>query len=89
MFKNIIKNNQDNSNITFWDDHLNKKYGKAGTPSRDKYEKEFEAFKIGVLIWDTRIKQHLTQEQLTERAGTTKTIFPGLKIMPVISDCRL
>jgi HTH-type transcriptional regulator/antitoxin HipB len=36
--------------LTNWDDHLDNKYGKVGTPTRDKYEEEFEAFKIGVLI---------------------------------------
>ena len=46
----IMKKNKESSNLTSWDDHLDKKYGKVGTPSRDKYEEEFEAFKISVLI---------------------------------------
>ena len=45
-----MKKENESSNLTSWDDHQDKKYGKAGTPSRDKYEEEFEAFKIGVLI---------------------------------------
>ena len=61
-----------NNNLTSWDDHLDKKYGKAGTPSRDKYEEEFEAFKIGILIQEAKKKQNLTQEQLAKRSGTTK-----------------
>ena len=36
--------------MTSWDDHLDNKYGVPGTPTRKKYEQEFEAFKIGVLI---------------------------------------
>jgi hypothetical protein len=39
-----------NNNLTSWDDHLDNKYGNPGTPTRNKYEQEFEAFKIGVLI---------------------------------------
>ena len=55
-----MKKNQDNSNLTSWDDHLDKKYGKHGTPSRGKYEEKFEFFKIGVLIQEARKKQNLT-----------------------------
>ena len=32
-----MKADQEN-NLVSWDDHLDKKYGKAGTPSREKYE---------------------------------------------------
>jgi len=81
--------NQSNNNLTNWDDHLDKKYGKIGTPSRDKYEEEFESFKIGVLIQQARKKRHMTQEQLAQKAGTTKIIFHGSRTMQVISDCRL
>src|ERR1035437_1600953 len=82
-----MKKEQENSNLTSWDDHLDKKYGKAGTPSRDKYEEEFEAFKIGVLIQEARKKQNLTQEQLAERAGTTKNYIS--RIENNASDIRL
>jgi hypothetical protein len=40
-----------------WDDHLDRKYGKKGTPTREKYAEEFEAFKIGILIQKARKKQ--------------------------------
>nr|MBK9653703.1 helix-turn-helix transcriptional regulator [Bacteroidota bacterium] len=60
------------NDIVNWDDHLDRKYGKKGTPSREKYAEEFEAFKIGVLIQEARKKQHLTQEELALRIGTTK-----------------
>ena len=75
------------NNLTSWDDHLDKKYGKAGTPSRQKYEEEFEAFKIGVLIQEVRKKQKLTQEQLAIKAGTTKNYIS--RIENNASDIRL
>ena len=50
-----MQKNQKNKNLTFWDDHLDEKYGKTGTPTRDKYEQGFEAFKLGVLIQEARI----------------------------------
>ncbi|MFH2096338.1 MAG: helix-turn-helix transcriptional regulator [Bacteroidota bacterium] len=74
-----MKKNQSNNNLTTWDDHLDKKYGKIGTPSRDKYEEEFEAFKIGVLIQQARKKRHMTQEQLAQKAGTTKNYISRIE----------
>jgi HTH-type transcriptional regulator / antitoxin HipB len=74
-------------NLTSWDDHLDKKYGEPGTPSREKYEQEFEAFKIGVLIQEARKRQHLTQEQLAEKVGTTKNYIS--RIENNASDIRL
>jgi DNA-binding XRE family transcriptional regulator len=76
-----------NKNLTSWDEHLDKKYGKIGTATREKYEEDFEAFKIGVLIQEARKKQHLTQEQLAEKVGTTKNYIS--RIENNASDIRL
>lgn len=81
-----MKTNQEN-NLTSWDDHLDKKYGKEGTASRDKYEEEFEAFKIGTLIQEARKRQQLTQEQLAKKVGTTKNYIS--RIENNASDIRL
>ena len=79
--------NQKNKNLVSWDDHLNQKYGKIGTPSRDKYEQEFEAFKLGVLIQEARKKRRLTQEELALKVGTTKNYIS--RIENNASDIRL
>jgi HTH-type transcriptional regulator / antitoxin HipB len=79
--------NKKESNLISWDDHLNEKYGKAGTPSRDKYKEEFENFKIGVLIQETRKQQNLTQEELALKCGTTKNYIS--RIENNASDIRL
>lgn len=75
------------NNLVSWDEHLDKKYGKKGTPSRDKYEEEFEAFKIGVLIQEARKQRNLTQEELAIKAGTTKNYIS--RIENNASDIRL
>src|ERR1035437_9124241 len=75
------------NNLVSWDDHLDNKYGKTGTPSRDKYEEGFEAFKIGVLIQEARKQRHLTQEELALKAGTTKNYIS--RIENNASDIRL
>ena len=78
---------RNDSRLTSWDDHLDKKYGEIGTKPREKYEEEFEAFKIGVLIQEARKKQHLTQEQLAKKVGTTKNYIS--RIENNASDIRL
>ena len=79
--------NKLNKNLTSWDDHLDQKYGKTGTSSRDKYEQEFEAFKLGVLLQEARKKKHMTQEELALKVGTTKNYIS--RIENDASDIRL
>jgi len=81
-----MKTNEEN-NLVSWDDHLDKKYGKSGTSSRDKYEEGFENFKIGVLIQEARKQQNLTQEELALKCGTTKNYIS--RIENNASDIRL
>jgi len=76
-----------NNKITNWDDHLDNKYGKIGTASRDKFELEFESFKIGVLIQEARKKHNLTQTQLAEKVGISKNSLS--KIENNSGDIRL
>lgn len=76
-----------NRKITSFDDHLDKQYGKIGTESRDKFQEEFETFRIGVLIQEARKKQQLTQQQLAEKVGTTKNYIS--RIENNASDIRL
>ncbi|MDP3393054.1 helix-turn-helix domain-containing protein [Sediminibacterium sp.] len=76
-----------NSNLTSFTDHLDAQYGKKGTNKRNKYEEEFEAFKLGVMLQELRKEQGLTQEQLAEKCGTTKTYIS--RIENDASDIRL
>lgn len=73
--------------ITSFDDHLNGQYGKKGTLSRQKFEEDFETFRIGALIQEARKKQKLTQQQLAEKVGTTKSYIS--RIENNASDIRL
>jgi len=81
-----MKKNQENSLVS-WDDYIDKKYGKTGTPARDKYEEDFENFKIGVLIQEARKQQNLTQGELALKCGTTKNYIS--RIENNASDIRL
>lgn len=76
-----------NKNIKSFNSHIEENYGKIGSETREKFEGEFETFKIGVLIQEARKKQHLTQEQLAEKVGTTKNYIS--RIENNASDIRL
>ena len=75
------------NNLTSFEQHLNRQYGKRGLVKREIYEQEFEAFKLGVLIQEMRERQNLTQEQLAQKCGTTKSYIS--RIENNASDIRL
>jgi ribosome-binding protein aMBF1 (putative translation factor) len=67
----------------FKDEH----YGKIGTEKRDKLEEGYENFKIGAIIHDARIEKGLTQKELAEKVGTTKSYIS--KIENNIKEVRI
>jgi HTH-type transcriptional regulator/antitoxin HipB len=75
------------SKIHSFDELLDVKYGKQGEQSRDVWEQEYEAFKIGVIIHELRKKKNLTQQQLADKCGTTKSYIS--RIENDASDIRL
>ena len=75
------------NNLTSFADHLDNQYGKKGTSKREKYEQEFEAFKLGVMLQELRKEKGLTQQELAEKCGTTKTYIS--RIENDASDIRL
>ena len=76
-----------NNNLTSFTDHLDQQYGKRGTKTREEFEEGFEAFKLGAMLQELRKEQGMTQEQLAEKCGTTKTYIS--RIENDASDIRL
>ncbi len=76
-----------NKNIKSFDSHIDENYGKTGTKSKEKFEEEFETFRIGVLIQEARKRKKLTQSELAEKVGTTKNYIS--RIENNASDIRL
>jgi ribosome-binding protein aMBF1 (putative translation factor) len=64
---------------TSFNKHLDKKYGVKGTETRIQFEEKAEAFTIGVIIKEARMKAHLTQEELAEKADTKKTYISRIE----------
>jgi DNA-binding XRE family transcriptional regulator len=76
-----------NNNLTSFADHIDAEYGKPGTPGRENYEQGFETFKLGVMLQELRKERGMTQGELAERCGTTKTYIS--RIENDASDIRL
>jgi len=68
-----------NKNLKSLDQFIDEKIGKKGTKTREKFDNDYETFKLGVLIQQAREKKGLTQEQLAELAGTNKSYISKLE----------
>ena len=75
------------SNILTLEQFKDKNYGKRGTAKRDTLEAGYDNFKIGALIHEARIEKGLTQEELAEKVGTTKSYIS--KIENNIKEVRI
>ena len=58
---------------------LEAEYGPIGSPERDKFEKESNAFCLAETLKEERLKAGLTQQQLAEKIGTKKTYISRLE----------
>jgi len=67
------------NNIRTLDQFKDKHYGRRGTPKRDQLEAGYQSFKIGALIHEARLEKGLTQEQLAEKVGTTKSYISKIE----------
>ena len=56
-----------------WKDIKDTVYGKKGTERRDELDRDFESFKIGLLLRNAREEKNLTQEQLGELIDKKRT----------------
>ena len=75
-----------NSKMTL-DEFKDKHYGVKGTKSRDELDNGYENFKLGTLLQEARLEKGMTQEQLAEKVGTTKSYIS--KIENNIKEVRL
>jgi HTH-type transcriptional regulator/antitoxin HipB len=76
-----------NKNIKTLTDLIDYKYGKRGNKKREQWEQGFEAFKLGVLLEEARLKLGMTQEELAKKSGTNKSYIS--RIENDASDIRL
>ena len=64
---------KDKMDTKTWSEIKDNVYGVKGTERRDELERDFESFKIGLLLRKAREEKKLTQEQLGELVDKKRT----------------
>ncbi len=82
-----MKTIEKNKSTMTLEEFKEKNYGKRGTKRRDELEAGYESFKIGALLRQARLEKGLTQEELAEKVGTTKSYIS--KIENNIKEARI
>jgi len=65
--------------ITTFEEFKDLNYGKLGTKKRNELEAGYENFKIGALLHEARLEKGLTQEELAEKVGTSKSYISKIE----------
>ena len=65
--------------IISWNQIKDKFYGQEGTQRRDDLDRDFESFKIGLLLRKAREEKKLTQEQLAQLVEKKRTFISRLE----------
>ena len=65
--------------IVSWDDYLDKKYEKHGTPERTVFETGAKAFILAEVLKEERTKANLTQAELAEKSATKKSYISRIE----------
>ena len=60
-------------NTKSWGEIKDKVYGEKGTKRRDDLDRDFESFKIGMLLRQAREQKQLTQQQLADLVEKKRT----------------
>jgi len=66
-------------NTSSFEDLLVKKYGEKGSKSRDKFDADSLAFRLGVMLKEARKEANLTQEELAQKTGTKKSYISRIE----------
>jgi len=76
-----------NNSVISLDEFKDRNYGKRGSAKRERLEAGYENFRIGALILEARLEKGLTQEQLADKIGSTKSYIS--RIENDIKEARL
>jgi len=68
-----------NHKITDYDQVLDARFGKEGTPERIQAEEAAYAFYSAQILQDARREAHVTQQELARRTSTTKSYISKIE----------
>ncbi len=76
-----------NNKIVSLSEFKDMNYGERGTEKREKLDSGYKDFKIGAMLLQARLEKGLTQQELAEKVGMTKSYIS--KIENNIKEARL
>ncbi|MBU4446360.1 MAG: helix-turn-helix domain-containing protein [Candidatus Marinimicrobia bacterium] len=65
--------------ITTFEEHLDKQYGKKGTDKREQFGADSLAYRLGEMLKIARQELHMTQQELAEKTGTKKSYISRIE----------
>lgn len=68
-----------NHQLTDYDTILDARYGKEGSPERTQFEEEAKAFYAAQILLQARKEAKVTQSELAQRVGTTKSYISKIE----------
>lgn len=68
-----------NGVLSSYDDVLDAKYGKVGTPEREEFHRQAIAYYMGEVLQEARKEEHITQVELAKRTGTSKSYISRIE----------
>lgn len=77
--ENKMANKKKIKNVTNFEELLENKYGKVGSPKRDEFEEKAQYFVISTMLKEARKEAHMTQEELAVKLGTKKSYISRLE----------
>jgi ribosome-binding protein aMBF1 (putative translation factor) len=75
------------NNVSTLDDLKEEFFGKKGSKKREELEEGYINFKIGAMLQEERLRQGLTQQELADKVGTTKSYIS--KIENSVKEARI
>jgi DNA-binding XRE family transcriptional regulator len=76
---NTIKKKDNKMETKSWKNIKDKVYGVPGTERRDALDRDFESFKIGLLLRKAREEKKLTQNQVAELVSKKRTFISRIE----------
>lgn len=75
------------NNLKSLERYITEQYGKKGSAKRTKFELGYEDFRLGFILQQARLKKGMTQGELAEKIGSTKSYIS--KIENDVKEVRL
>ena len=77
----------ENKELGTLDELKEEHFGKRGTRKREELEEGYNNFKIGALLQEARLRKGMTQQELADKVGTTKSYIS--KIENNVKEARI